>query len=81
METGRAVEAFVRLLDRARERRADPQLFAGLVRACRYVGLLDASRAAHERARRLDPTINTSVVYTSAMVGDYARVADEATKR
>ena len=73
-----AVEAFVRLLDRARERRADPQLFAGLVQACRYVGLLEASRAAHERARRLDPTIKTSVAYTSAIVGDYARAADEA---
>jgi DNA-binding winged helix-turn-helix (wHTH) protein len=78
METGRAVEAFVRLLDRARERRADPQLFAGLVQACRYVGLLEASRAAHERARRLDPTIRTSVAYTSGIVGDYARAADEA---
>jgi TolB-like protein/tetratricopeptide (TPR) repeat protein len=78
METGRSVDAFVRLLDRARERRADPQLFAGLVQACRYVGLLEASRAAHERARRLDKTIKTSVAYTSAIVGDYARAVDEA---
>jgi tetratricopeptide (TPR) repeat protein len=78
METGRSVEAFVRLLDRARERRADPQLFAGLVQACRYVGLLDESRAAHDRARRLDPTIKTSVAYTSGIVGDYARAATDA---
>jgi DNA-binding winged helix-turn-helix (wHTH) protein/tetratricopeptide (TPR) repeat protein len=78
METGRSVEAFVRLLDRARERRADPQLFAGLVQACRYVGLLEESRAAHERARRLDPTIKTSVAYTSAIVGDYARAVTDA---
>jgi tetratricopeptide (TPR) repeat protein len=78
METGRTVEAFVRLLDRARERRADPQLFAGLVQACRYVGLLEASRPAHERARRLDPTIKTSIAYTSAVVGDYVRAAEEA---
>ncbi len=78
MESGRSFEAFVRLLDRARERRADPQLFAGLVQACRYVGLLDESRAAHERARRLDPTIKTSVAYTWAIVGDYARAAVEA---
>lgn len=78
METGRSVEAFMRLLDRARERRADPLLFAGLVQACRYVGLLDESRAAHQRARRLDPTIKTSVAYTSAIVGDYARAATDA---
>jgi TolB-like protein/tetratricopeptide (TPR) repeat protein len=78
METGRAVEALVRLLDRAHQRRADPQLFGGLVQACRYVGLLEASRDAHERARRLDPSIKTSIAYTSAVVGDYVRAADEA---
>ena len=53
METGRSLEAFVRLLDRARERRADSQIFVALVQSCRYVGLLRASRAAHERAKRL----------------------------
>src|SRR5262249_18324 len=78
METGRSVEAFVRLLDRARERRADPQLFAGLVQASRYVGLLEASRAAHGRARRLDPAIKPSIAYTSFVEGDYARGVAEA---
>ena len=33
----------------------DPELFAGLVHACRYCGLLDESIAAHAEARRLDP--------------------------
>ena len=46
-----------RLLDRAQSRTTDPELFAGLVHACRYCGLLDASRAAHERARHLDKLI------------------------
>jgi TolB-like protein/tetratricopeptide (TPR) repeat protein len=78
METGRSVEAFVRLLDRARERRSDPQLYAGLVQAGRYVGLLDASRAAHESARRLDRTIKTSIAHTSLASGDYARAVSEA---
>ena len=78
LETGRSVNALFRLLDRARERRADPKLFAGLVQACRYVGLLDASRAAHERARLLDPAIRTSIGYTSVMAGDYARAVAEA---
>jgi TolB-like protein/tetratricopeptide (TPR) repeat protein len=78
METARSLQALSRLLDRARERRADPQLFVGLVQACRYVGLLDASRAAHECAKRLDPAAKTSVAYTSLMAGDYARAVDEA---
>jgi TolB-like protein len=78
METGRSLNAVVRLLDRARERRADAQLFAGLVQACRYTGMLDASRAAHARARQIDPAIKTSIAYTSAMTNDYARAIEEA---
>ena len=78
METGRSVEALGRLLDRARERPVDPQLFVGLVQACRYVGLLGASRAADERARRLDPTVKTSVAYTSMMSGDYPQAIADA---
>jgi DNA-binding winged helix-turn-helix (wHTH) protein/TolB-like protein len=78
METGRSGAAFVRLLDRARERRADAQLFAGLVQAARYVGVLDASRAADRRARQLDPAIKTSIAHTSLAAGDYERAAAEA---
>ncbi len=72
-ETGRAAHAMARLLDRARARPAEPELFAGLVLACRFCGLLDASVAADRRARRLDPGIRTSVAYTYWMLGDYAR--------
>jgi DNA-binding winged helix-turn-helix (wHTH) protein len=78
METGRSVEAFVRLLDRTREPRADPQLYAGLVQAARYVGLLDASREAHDVARRLERAIRTSVAHTSLAGGDYARAVADA---
>ena len=63
-EMGRARDAMVRLLGLARSHRNDPEIFAGLVHACRYCGLLDASEAAHREARRLDPHISTSVVYT-----------------
>ena len=47
--------------------------FAGLVTACRFCGLLDASAAAHEQARQLDPTISTSAQHTYWMMGEYER--------
>ena len=70
---GRAKEAVARLLGRMRAQAADPELFAGLVIACRYCGLLDASLAADRHARRLDPAIRTSVAYTHFMRGDWER--------
>lgn len=76
IDFGRAQDAMTRLLDRAQARTTDPDLFAGLVHACRYCGLLDASRAAEERARRLDKLIRTSVAQTYFMLGDYQRVHD-----
>jgi non-specific serine/threonine protein kinase len=77
VDAGRAQAAMVRLLERACEGSADPELFAGLVVACRYCGLLDASLAAHDRAMRLDPSVRTSVSYTYFMLGDYTRAAAE----
>ena len=78
METGRSLEAFIRLLGRARERRADPQIFVALVQSCRYVDLPRASRAAHERAKRLDPAVKTSIAFTSFMAGDYDQAVVDA---
>jgi DNA-binding winged helix-turn-helix (wHTH) protein/Tfp pilus assembly protein PilF len=71
VELGGASDAMVRLLERARRRPADPEVFAGLVHACRYCGLLDAAIAAYERAHRLDPQIRTSVAHAYWMRGDY----------
>jgi hypothetical protein len=67
----------VRLLGLARSHRNDPDVFAGLVHACRYCGLLPASEAAHREARRLDPHVSTSVVYTWWARGDMERVLAE----
>ncbi len=72
VDSGRAKEAMVRLLEQAAHA-ADPELFAGLSHACRYCGLLDASIAAHEHAKRLDPNVPTSVVNTFFQLGDYER--------
>ena len=66
----------VRLLRRARDRRSDPLLFAGLTHACRYCGLLQASLAAWEHAVRLDPKVPTSVGHTFFMRGDYAQAIE-----
>src|SRR5688572_2557677 len=72
-DLGRAHDAMVRLLGRART--ADAEVMAGLVSACRYCGLLDASLAAHARGRQLDATLKTSVPHTWFIQGDYDRAA------
>ena len=77
VDYGRAQDAMVRLIRRASSRSSDPELFAALVRLCRYCGLFEASLAAHERARRLDPKVRTSVQNTLFMSGDYLRAAAE----
>src|SRR5262249_28281990 len=69
VDLGRAHDAMVRLVERAQEA-VDPELFAGLVSACRYCGLLDASAAAHARALELEPKIATSVAHTWFLQGD-----------
>ena len=76
VETGRATNAVQRLLGRLRNRTNDPDLFAGLVQACRYVGLLEASVAAYHHATRLDPAIVTSVAHSYFMLGQYQRAAE-----
>ena len=73
VDAGRAREAIVRLLQRLRRAASEPELFAGLVHACRYCGLLDASVAADERARSLDPAVRTSVAQTFILKGDWER--------
>jgi DNA-binding winged helix-turn-helix (wHTH) protein/tetratricopeptide (TPR) repeat protein len=72
VDLGRARDAMVRLSERAHA--ADPELLAGLVSACRYCGLLDASAAAHDRALQLEPKIRTSVGHTWFLQADYPRV-------
>ena len=76
LETGRARQAMQRLLERARSRSADAELFAGLVQACRYAGLERPAIAAHEHARRIDPQIRTAVAHAYFALGDYEKVIE-----
>jgi serine/threonine protein kinase/tetratricopeptide (TPR) repeat protein len=76
LETGRARQAMLRLLERARSRSADPELFAGLVQACRYAGLDRPAIAAYEHARRLDPQIRTAVTHAYFTAGEYQKAID-----
>ncbi len=73
-DMGCAQDALVRLLGEAERHGNDPELFAGLVHACRYCGLLEQSIAAHTEARRLDPNVPTSIEQTLLMTGDIDRL-------
>ena len=73
-ETGQAAGAVVRLVREATRHGNDPELFAGLVHACRYCGLYDESLAAHDEAQRLDPNSVTSFEQTLLMMGEIDRI-------
>jgi hypothetical protein len=73
-DIGQAQRALVRLLAEASHHGNDPELFAGLVHACRYCGLYEESTAASAEARRLDPNVPTSLEQTLLMTGDIERL-------
>jgi serine/threonine protein kinase/tetratricopeptide (TPR) repeat protein len=73
-DIGQSQGALVRLLGEADRHGNDPELFAGLVHACRYCGLYEQAIAAHAEARRLDPNVPTSVEQTLLMAGEIERL-------
>jgi serine/threonine protein kinase/tetratricopeptide (TPR) repeat protein len=73
-DAGQGQRALVRLLREAASHGNDPELFAGLVQACRYCGLYEQAVAAHDEARRLDPDIPTSIAQTLLMMGEIDRL-------
>jgi serine/threonine protein kinase/tetratricopeptide (TPR) repeat protein len=75
-DMGQSQRALVRLLGEANRHGNDPELFAGLVQACRYCGLYDESIAVHAEARRLDPNVPTSLGQTLFMTGDVERLLE-----
>jgi DNA-binding winged helix-turn-helix (wHTH) protein len=79
VDLGRATDASVRLVRLIQQNGPDAAVYAGLVHALRFCGLLKESRAAHDRARSLDPTILTSVAHTCWLLGDYDVALRETT--
>jgi eukaryotic-like serine/threonine-protein kinase len=69
--TGRGQASMLRLLDQVQRGTNDPIVFAALVTVCRFCGLLEASAAAHEQAKQLDPQASTSAAHTFWMMGRY----------
>ena len=72
-DIGRALPAMGRLLTVAQSSPPTPELFAALVQVCRFCGQLEASVAADERARGLDPHVSTSANHTYWHLGDLDR--------
>jgi tetratricopeptide (TPR) repeat protein len=73
-EIGKADGAMSRLLGEATRHGNDPELFSGLVHACRYCGLFEQSMAAHAEARRLDPNARTGIEQTFLVAGEIDRM-------
>ena len=63
VDRGEAPAAMQRLLERLRERGPNAEIYAGLVHACRYCGLLDEAIAAHQRAMALDTATQTGIMH------------------
>lgn len=80
IDQGRARSAMVRLIARAAAGSSQPDLYAALVQACRYCGLLEPSIAAHFRARALDPTIPTSGYQSLWHLGEDDRALREGVR-
>jgi eukaryotic-like serine/threonine-protein kinase len=72
-DLGEALPATIRLLHSLESHPNSPELYAALVHACRYCGLLDASLAAHRRALELDSNVQTSVAHTYFALLDFDR--------
>ncbi|HUB17618.1 MAG TPA: winged helix-turn-helix domain-containing protein [Acidobacteriaceae bacterium] len=81
VDTGSARDAVSRLLARLSGPAREPEMFAGLVQALRFEGLLAESMEAHRCAVALDPATATSVAHTLFLAGDFASAVEAYTGR
>jgi DNA-binding winged helix-turn-helix (wHTH) protein/tetratricopeptide (TPR) repeat protein len=72
-DAGEAQGAMLRLSRALKVHPNSPELFSGLVHACRYCGQHQVSIQAHNRAIALDPHVHTSVAHTYFALGDFDR--------
>jgi non-specific serine/threonine protein kinase len=72
-DRGEAQDAVARLLGCLKRTPNAPEIYAGLVYACRFCGLLDASVSAHRQAQRISSRVPTSVAQTYFVMGEYER--------
>jgi TolB-like protein len=72
-DRGRAEQAMLRLLGCLDRTPNSPDVYAGLVYACRFCGLLDESVAAHRQVQRFDSRVPTSITQTYFVLGNYER--------
>lgn len=77
VETGRAAQALIHLVERIKRAPFQAELYAALCQAARYCGLLDVSAAAGEKAKRLDPQVQTSLIQTYLAQSNPRRALEE----
>jgi non-specific serine/threonine protein kinase len=77
-DRGRAQEAMVRLIGQLDAAPHSPDVYAALVYACRFCGLVDASVAAHFQAHRFSSRVPTSVGQTYFVMGSYDRCIESS---
>jgi tetratricopeptide (TPR) repeat protein len=80
LDLGRPEAALERLLGVVERNPNDPEGFAGLVTALRYLGMVEASIRAHERARQLDPDIATSALHSYLTLGQHELALSESSR-
>jgi len=78
LDQGRTEQALEDLLTVVERNPNDPLGYQGLVTAFRYAGMTEASFAAHDVARSLDPAIQTSIEFTLIMLGRFEEAARES---
>jgi non-specific serine/threonine protein kinase len=76
VEMGHADRALVHLVERIKRAPFQAELYAALCQAARYCGLLDVSAAAGEKALRLDPQVQTSLINTYMALGNSKRAIE-----
>jgi TolB-like protein/Flp pilus assembly protein TadD len=80
IESEGTIDSLQRLKTRVQLQPNDPDLRVALAKALRYSGLLQESLDAFLHARKLDPSMKSSIGHTYFMLGDYERAHSDVHK-